>query len=133
MGKLLLVSTRCRKGLNWKPGDVIQWLADDICEKMIANGKLTEFDIVDTELSEKEYLDSQTKTKRLYKARTLELTEVPPDVFDSWRDEDGSYKKVLVQPKFQTHFEKGELKNAYSQFPENNKVTLIDQKGDIVG
>ncbi len=124
MTKLALINNiTYRKDIN-EVGDIVGIYPDS---HAFSDHEKEVFEIVDVPET-KTVLDIIVpETKNLTKSATIEWTDVEPDRKMVWKDTDGGYKDIVVQPKYHLMYnaDKKEIKETYSRYAENLTVQSI--------
>lgn len=124
MTKLLLINDKTYKENVNEIGDIVGVFDDD---HVFSDTEKTVFDIIKV-TETKTVIDIKIpETKRLTRAGTIEWTDEEPERKEVWKDIDGKFKDIVIDPKYLLRYasDTKEIKESYSQYPENLTVQVI--------
>jgi hypothetical protein len=129
MAKLALITEKqYRPGINER-GDIVGIFDDD---QPIQKKALEAFHWVVVDLTKESLALLIPEVRPLWKSKTTEWTEEPPEEIECWRDKDGSYRKIVKQPKYKQHYDAGIISETFSRYSENLTI-IIDKDGKVIG
>ena len=124
MAKLLLISDKSFSDkVDRRVGDIVG-VFDDTHKFTVAEREI--FDIVDYPGDAATVRLTLNREQVLFKAKSTEWSEEPPEEKIAWRDDNGDLKEVVASPPCIARYDKdtGRIIENYSRYAENVSNTL---------